>query len=284
MIRWGIGLGLLLILVPDAPAREVASSAPRPGQKPVNDGVNALLTRTRDEAIREAWKKSPGDTEKVLVAVYKAFVFPLRNRSVAAVERALERDPEIAAELNYGTLPEKERVDHTVFAPSLLVRKENIDIAVGLDKFGHFFEEGFFCRQVAAEGGEARALGMSRWLEGLAPDEESVAWIRRTRKLKLWWVDEDGKRDHDLVGAFGAHAAGKATGVERGSSPADIEANLAGMRWFADLEALLRKAPKDAAGLEKLLRDNPVRIEAIVTEAWDEARNPNVKTLEQAPR
>ena len=98
--------------------REVASSKPRDGQKPVNDAVNAYIKKARDAAIVESWKKSPGDVEKALVAVWKAFTFPLKNKSIAAVELALEADKGIAPELNFGELTEKERVAHPVYAAS----------------------------------------------------------------------------------------------------------------------------------------------------------------------
>ncbi len=266
--------------------REVASSKPRDGQKPVNDAVNALITKTRDAAILESWKRSAGDVDKALVAVWKACNFPLKNKSISAIELALEADPAIAPELNYGDLPEKERVGHPAFAPSLLVRKGGADLAIGLDKFGHFFEEGFFVRQVAAEDsarGDALAEGMSKWLEGIEPDAEFVKWIRKNPKLKAYWADEEGRKTYDLIGAFAIHSAGKFTKLERRSSPADIAANLAGRKWFDALEALLKKAPKDVAGLEKLLKENPFRVEDVVSEAWDEATNPNVVTLEKAP-
>lgn len=278
-------LGLAIFAI-SASSREVASSKPRPGQKPVNDAVNALITKTRDEAIRDSWKKSPGDVEKALVAVWKAFDFPLKNKSIAAVEMALEADKAIAPELNYGDLPEKERVGHPVYAPTLLVKKGDAVLAVGLDKFGHFFEEGFFVRQVAAEDpakGDMLAEGMSQWLEGIGPGAEFVRWIRRNPKLKAWWADEDGRKSYDLVGSFAIHAAGKQTGLAKRSSPADVAANLAGRRWFDGLEAALKAAPKDMAGLEKVLKDNPFRVEEVVSEAWDEAKNPNVETLEKAP-
>lgn len=266
--------------------REVASCKPLPGQRPVNDAVNALITKARDEAIRESWKKSPGHVEKALVAVWRAFDFPLKNKSIAAVELALEADKAIAPELNYGDLPEKERAGHPAYAPSLLVKKGDALLAIGLDKFGHFFEEGFFVRQVAAEDpakGDMLAEGMSKWLEGMEPDAEFVRWIRRNPMLKAWWADEDGRKTYDLVGSFAIHAAGKQTGLAKRSSPADVAANLAGRRWFDGLEAVLKAAPKDMAGLEKVLKDNPFRVEEVVSEAWDEAKNPNVETLEKAP-
>lgn len=276
----GLSLGLSSV------AREVASSKPRPGQEPVNDAVNAMITRRRDEAIRESWKKSPGDVEKALVAVWREFTFPLRNRSIAAVELMFESEREIAPELNFGDLAEKERAAHPVFAPSFLLRVKGADLSVGADKFGHFFEEGFFVRQVAAEDpakGDMLAEGMSQWLEGIGPDAEFVRWIRRNPKVKAWWADEDGRKTYDLVGSFAIHAAGKQTGLAKRSSPADVAANLAGRRWFDGLEAVLKAAPKDMAGLEKVLKDNPFRVEEVVSEAWDEAKNPNVETLEKAP-
>ncbi|MEK7467072.1 MAG: hypothetical protein AAB074_06615 [Planctomycetota bacterium] len=278
-------LAALLLAVP-ALSREVASSKPREGQKPVNDAVNALITKTRDAAIVESWKKSPGDVEKALVAVWKTFTFPLKNKSIASVELLLESDKGIAPELNFGDLTEKERVAHPVYAASFIVRKKGRDLSIGSDKFGHFFEEGFFVRQVAAEDvsrGDALAEGMSKWLEGIEPDAEFVKWIHRNPKLKCWWADEDGRKSYDLVGSFAIHSAGKFTKVEKRSSPADVAANLAGRKWFDELEAILKKAPKDLSGLEKLLRDNPFKVEEVVSEAWDESRNPNVETLDRAP-
>lgn len=266
--------------------REVASSKPREGQKPVNEAVNALLTKTRDAAIVESWKRSAGDVDKALVAVWRAFTFPLKNRSIASAELMFEADPAIAPELNFGDLTEKERAAHPVYAPSFLVRNKGADLSIGTDKFGHFFEEGFFVRQVAAEDparGDMLAEGMSRWLEGIEPEAEFVKWIRRNPKLKAYWADEEGRKTYDLIGAFAIHSAGKFTKMERRSSPADIAANLAGRKWFDALEALLKKAPKELAGLEKLLKENPFRVEDVVSEAWDEARNPNVVTLERAP-
>lgn len=263
-----------------APGREVASSKPRPGQKPVNDAVNALFTKTRDAAIEEYWKRSPGDVDKALVAVWRAMVLPLKNRSIAAVELALENDKAIAPELNYGDLAEKEKVCHPVFAASLLVKKGDSQYSVGLDKFGHFFEEGFFVRQVATT--DAQAEGLSKWLEGIEPDAETVAWIRKTGKVKVYWCD-DKKDEYDLNTCFAVHAAGKQTGLAKRSSPADVAANLAGRKYFVDLETLLKKAPKDLPGLQKLLKDNPFKVEDVVTESWDESKNPNVETLEKVP-
>ena len=282
--RFGIVAAFLVGL--SAFSREVASSKPRPGQKPVNAAVNAYLTKSRDAAILESWKRSPGDTEKALVAVWKAFEFPLKNRSIAGVELALERDPAIAPELNYGELPEKERVAHPAFAASLLIRKKEIDLSIGLDKFGHFFEEGFFCYQVAAsdaKNGAAIAEGVSRWFEGIQPSDEALHWIATHRRFKAWWVDETGKQEYDLTSSFALHAAGASIKLENRSSPADIQANLAGMRFFDDLKALLEKAGKDLPSLEKKLKETPVDVEAFVTESWDESKNPNVKTLEKAP-
>lgn len=275
-----------IVIAAAACAREVASSKPRPGQKPVNAAANAWLTKTRDAAIIDSWKRSPGDVEKALVAVWKAWEFPLKNRSIAAVELALERDPAIAPELNYGDLPEKDRVAHPVFAASLLIRKKDTDLSIGLDKFGHFAEEGFFMRQVAAtdaKNGPAIAEGVSRWFEGIAPGDEALRWIAAHRKFKAYFCDEDGRKEYDLIASFAIHAAGAGLGIENRSSPADIQANLAGMRFFQDLESLLGKAGKDLPSLEKVLKSSPVDVEDFVTESWDEARNPNVKTLEKAP-
>jgi len=282
---WPCLPAIILLALPAFP-REVASSKPREGQKPVNEAVNAFITKARDAAIVESWKKSPGDVEKALVAVWKVFTFPLKNKSIAAVELLLEADRGIAPELNFGDLPEKERAAQPVYAPSFIIRRKDLDLSIGTDKFGHFFEEGFFVRQVAAEDparGDALAEGMSKWLEGIDPGVEFVKWLRKTGKLKCWWADEDGRKSYDLVGAFAIHAAGKFTGLERRSSPADVAANLAGRKWFDELEAILKKAPKDLPGLEKLLKDNPFKVEDVVSDAWDEARNPNVETLERAP-
>ncbi len=287
MASYGAALASLLLLALPAHPREVASSAPSPGQAPVNEAVDAMVSKARDAAILESWKRSPGDVEKALLAVWRAFVFPLKNRSIAAIELALERDPIVSADLNYGELPDGERVAHPVYAPSLLVRKGDLDLAIGLDKFGHFFEEGFFVRQVAEEEparGDALAEGVSKWLEGMAPDAASVAWIRKKRTLRAYWCHEDGRHEYDLVGSFAAHAPGKARGFERGSSPADVAANLAGRKWFDDLAALLARAPKDVAGLQELLAMNPFRIADVASESWDESRNPNVETLDRAPR
>lgn len=273
-----------LFAVPAA-AREVIPPS-RGDRAAVNEAVDAHLTRTRDAAIRDSWKKSPGDAEKALVAVWKAFVFPLKNRSIAAVELALENDRACAPGLDFGTLAGRERAAHPVFAPTLLIRAGDQDLSIGTDKFGHFFEEGFLCRQVAQaepERGAALAEGVSRWLEGLEPDAASVAWIRRTRTIKAWWVDAEGKREYDLVVSFAAHAASASTGLPRRSSPADVAANLAGMEWYNDLAAILTRAPKDMKGLEDLLGKNPVRVAEFVTRAWDEEHNPNVETLEKAP-
>jgi hypothetical protein len=274
------------ILVNSVFPREVASSKPRDGQKPVNEAVNAMITKARDAAIVESWKRSAGDVDKALVSVWRAFTFPLKNKSIASVELMFEADQAIAPELNFGDLTAKERSAHPVYAPSFLVRKKDIDLSIGTDKLGHFFEEGFFVRQVAAEDparGDMLAEGMSKWLEGIEPDAEFVKWLRRNPKLKAYWADEEGRKAYDLIGAFAIHTAGKFTKMERRSSPADIAANMAGRKWFDELEALLKKAPKDIAGLEKVLKENPFRIEDVVSEAWDEARNPNVVTLERAP-
>jgi hypothetical protein len=276
---------ILFLAIPAFP-REVASSKPREGQKPVNETVNALITKARDAAIVDSWKRSPGDVDVALVAVWKATVFPLRNKSIAGIEQVLELDARIAPELNYGELAEKERRWHPVYAPSILVRNKDVDLSIGLDKFGHFFEEGFFVRQVAAEDparGDMLAEGMSKWLEGMEPDAEFVKWIRRAGKLKAYWAEESGKGSYDLVATFAIHSAGKQTGLAKRSSPADIAANLAGRKWFDDLEALLRKAPKDLPGLERLLKDNPFKVEDVVGDSWDESRNPNVETLDRAP-
>lgn len=281
-----LGALIVMAIASSVFPREVASSKPRDGQKPVNDAVNAMLSKARDAAIVESWKRSAGDVDKALLAVWRAFTFPLKNKSIAAVELMFEADRGIAPELNFGELAEKERAAHPVYAPSFLVRIKGADLSIGTDKFGHFFEEGFFVRQVAAEDparGDMLAEGMSKWLEGIEPDAEFVKWLRKTGKLKAYWADEEGRKTYDLVGAFAIHSAGKFTKMERRSSPADIAANLAGRKWFDALEALLKKAPKDLAELEKLLKENPFRVEDVVSESWDEAKNPNVETLERAP-
>lgn len=276
---------LLPLLLLRAPAREVASHEIPAAQEDATDFVNARLTATVRRAVEDALKRTRTDPEKAVHAVFKAMVFPLTKRSIASIELAMERDPDVRPLLNFGKVPEGERDANGAWAPTLRLRKEEADLCVGLDKFGHFFEEGYVYYQIVKEfpeDGEKRAEGFGRWLEGQRPDDGTLAWIYRTKKMDLWWTDPEGKREYSLIESFGAHTPGKELGLENGSSPADLEANAQGLRFYQWLSKTMARAPRSGP-VEGFVAQLKVDIREYLNEKWDERKNPNVKRLEERP-
>jgi hypothetical protein len=106
------------------------------------------------------------------------------------------------------------------FEPCVLLN----GVCVGTDKLGHFFQQGweYFEIAVTLGKGEAVARRYGEWLEGIKPREsyEAEEAFFRTQKSGSMFG----------YGGFGRTMSGV-------MSRADLEANLAGMRFYQDVAA-----------------------------------------------
>ena len=135
---------------------------------------------------------------------------------------------------------------------------------VGLDKIGHFFEEGWMYRQIALMTGDPKyATGFGEWAEGLAPkDPEVLEWLKTAKLDFLWSAGLYPIKVYNVYGSFGdgTHSANKLP-----SGKADLEANLQGYLFWDEFAR--------AVGNDSLFTFDICKY---VNAMWDENKNPNV--------
>jgi hypothetical protein len=138
---------------------------------------------------------------------------------------------------------------------------------VGVDKIGHFFEEGLIYQDIMkAKGDKKYAIGFGQWVEGKAPgDKDVLRWIKAQGHFPIRWggglfLYTD---IYDMFGWFGDKAPNYPGGPV---GMADLEANAAGLDFWNT------HFPLDGA---KGADPSKFDICKYVTNKWDENKNPN---------
>lgn len=251
-----------------------------------DDEVNKFINGMLAAAARDA--KQPGAKKTFAQIVQDKFIGqPLLSdhaSGIARIEHKLEEylrtknllveSPaiETVEEKVVGTVLHKHR---TLYRPSPVVRL--CGHCVGLDKIGHYFEEGLIHHQVANmkdSGGNtlggAYATALHYWLEGLyAPGVSRPVydWLNSNETLSINWAGSYRTIARaQLWGMFGDWTALNQPLDKAGSaSTADIAAGIAGGGFWSIVFGLEQDAPLGQFNICKVITDA----------SWDHIVNPN---------
>ncbi len=195
-----------------------------------------------------------------------------------------------------------------VSSPVMKIRRNGPDLAVGVDKLGHFFQEGLLLYDVydsqrlrfenhphnmeqdaAKVLAKQYAVGLAYWLEGGLPEDlpEDVG-----RRIFEWLVDDATTIEYNYCGIPLESSPKKFFGIfadrhqqtfqqiDRNGyvSPADVNAAVAGMEFWIKLEQMLsvhgaQNVPVGAREITQ--RADSLIFSDFIDDGWDHLRNPN---------
>ncbi len=217
----------------------------REGQKDATDQVNQLINntigpaRTFDE-VKAAWSRRPDGLINMEETIRKL----IENKTIDA--NTCKCKPLITYE------------DTNAFqmdgAPSIVLCGQ----CIGLDKIGHFFNEGMEYYTIATTKGEEYAKAVGNLAEGLpiTASPDVIKWLSSNDNKVMGWAMGD------IAGvATDMTPDGQLLDPAGGSSPADLAANEGGEQFWKDVAG--GKAP-------------PVNICNYVRGSWDQQKNPNI--------